>query len=309
MVWSHGATFDASKSSQSGVSPSILEPDQSTPQEPNVDVLPEALTVLPDIACIFFANASDYKKKPSHQFLYINKWGLALSPMTIPFQQFLAGYCLCIFQDMPIKYQTCWYPDSAHVLYRTTSVDQQTQNLLLQLISPWLNINIVQACLYNAWIYLSSMLPIGQIHEQRSAGYFPLKQRSLWSTWRLSILGMPSPNLEVASGDTGHCTSAWNCWNNLQNEAGFAKYIIYPWSWARGNENIWNGNFSKNVSETSFLLKKNLCTWTDNCWTTPSLCKGKWHMPEPQVSLDHQTYSTWATKKPNWILSIEILVV
>ena len=86
------------------------------------------------------------KNIPSrHQFLYINKWGLALSPMTIPFQQNLAGYCLCIFQDMPIKYQTCWYPDSAHVLYRTTSVDQQTQKLLLQLISPWLNMNIVQA--------------------------------------------------------------------------------------------------------------------------------------------------------------------
>lgn len=41
---------------------SILEPEKSTPQEPHVDVFPEALTVLPDIACIFFANASDYQK-------------------------------------------------------------------------------------------------------------------------------------------------------------------------------------------------------------------------------------------------------
>lgn len=214
----HGATSDASKSSHSRVSFNPW-PDKSTPPEPHVDVFPEALTVLPDIACIFFANASINKNITSIP-VWFHKWGtLALSPES--FQQILAGYCLCIFQDMPIKHQTCWYPDSAHVLYRTTSVDQQTHNLLLQLISPWLNMNIVQACLYYAWIYLSSILPVGQIHEQRSVGNFSLKQRSLWSTWRLSILGLPSPNLEVASGDTGHCTSACNCWNNLHNEAGF----------------------------------------------------------------------------------------
>lgn len=45
---------------------SILEPEKSTQQEPHVDVFPEVLTVLPDIACIFFANASDYQKTYHH---------------------------------------------------------------------------------------------------------------------------------------------------------------------------------------------------------------------------------------------------
>ena len=63
-----GQPSDASKSSHSGVSFISFNPwpDKSTPQEPHVDVLPEALTVLPDIACIFFANASDDKKKKHH---------------------------------------------------------------------------------------------------------------------------------------------------------------------------------------------------------------------------------------------------
>ena len=128
----------------------------------------------------------------AHPLLYGNNGSLDPSTYDTIISQNFAGYCLCIFQDanqapdlLVSRLGPCLV---SYNLSRSTKA-----RWLLQLISLWWNINIVQASLYYAWICLSTILPIGQTHEQRSVGDFSLKQNSLWSTRRFPHSGVAEP--------------------------------------------------------------------------------------------------------------------